>query len=97
MDDQPALCVRSVVDFFAADGLATLHVRSIVASLPWMAKLLCLCNQSWALLLQMAKVWLHNHLWMRGLRPQSLGLLHGAQIRGLHSKILGWSESILCA
>ena len=26
-----------------------------------------------------------------------LGLLHKVRIRGLHSKIIGWSESVLCA
>ena len=34
-------------EFVAADGRAALRTRSIVASLPRMAELLCLCNRSW--------------------------------------------------
>ena len=70
--------------FVAADGVAALRVRSIWGLLPRMAELLCEGNRSWVCCLG----------WPRF----GCAILHDcAWIRGLRSKILGWSESVLCA
>ena len=67
----------------AADGRAALRARSIVGLLP-----------------RMAEVWLRDPRRLRAdprFACAILGLLRKSRIRGLRSKILGWSESVLCA
>ena len=84
-------------------------IRGNEPTLPWMAELLCLHNRLWVCCHGWPRFgWaiLDDCVRIRGLRSKSLdptfacailALLCKAWIRGLRSKILGWSESVLCA
>ena len=77
----PEDCVRADPRFSLQK--AALRARSIVGLLP-----------------QMAEVWLRDPRRLRvdpGFACVILGLLGKSSVRGLRSKILGWSESVLCA
>ena len=76
------------------------RAQAIVASLTRMAELLCVHNRLWIC----CRGWprfgctiLEDCVRIRGLRARSSDYCAKARIRGLHSKILGWSEFVLCA
>ena len=84
------------------------HTPSCKGASELMAELLCVHDRSWVC----CRGWprfggaiLEDCVRIRGLRSKSsdqrftcaiIGLLRKARIRSLRSKILGWSESILC-
>ena len=81
---------------------ACLCTRSIVSLLPPMAEVWLRDPRRLRADLRFAQ----QNPWMLVLRSKSwdprfvcaiLGLLCKARIRGLHSKLLGWSESVICA